>query len=281
MTVRVLHALPFLSSRIPLNAPPPVHGCISDRNRSAGQLQLSAHVPTLILVPLALIAPACSKAPEAVAESGSAAEVAREGVGAQPSSQDPDWRDERKHRALLGLSYESGRAVPVAEELREVLAGLDAADLPRLITEGREALGENRTLAAIALFTRAALLTPEDPERYVELGRSLHASTLEHHASAAYRTGLELAPDHAELTFRVGDAAWRRGEFAEALALFGRAVRLDPDHSRAWGRLARAHFFAERDDAAWHAVHRAEELGEPIPPQLRDRLTARTPEPVR
>ncbi len=237
--------------------------------------------PKRLLVPLAVLTAACSKAPEAVPEPVSAQEVAHEGGGARPVSQDPDWKDERKRRALLGLSYESGRATPVPDELREVLAGLDAADLPRLIPEGRAALAGNRALDAIALFTRAALLTPEDPERYVDLGQSLHAFKLARQASAAYRTGLELAPDHAELNFRVGDAAWRGGDFEEAVALFERAVRLDPEHSRAWGRLVRAHCFAERDDAAWRAVHRAEELGEPIPPQLRDRLAARTPQPVR
>ena len=235
--------------------------------------------PVHYILPLLVLA--CSKAPEAVIESVPAAEVASEEGGAMPIFHSPGWKDERKRRAMLGLSYESGRAVPVPDEVRDVLAGLGAADLPRLIAEGHAALAENRVLDAIAVFTRATLLTPEDPERYVELGRSLHVFRLEHHASAAYRTGLELAPDHSELTFLVGDAAWRDGELEEAVALFERAVRLDPEHSRAWGRLARAHFFAERDDGAWRAVHRAEELGEPIPPQLRDRLAGRTPEPVR
>jgi Flp pilus assembly protein TadD len=171
--------------------------------------------------------------------------------------------------------------VAVPDEARTVLADLTAQDLPDLIARGRDALAENRALDATARFTRAALLAPEDPERYVDLGHALHASRLERQAFAAYRTGLDLAPEHAELTFLVADAAWRGGEFEDAMGLFARATQLDREHGGAWGRLARGHFFAGRDDAAWRCVHRAEELGETIPPQLRERLAARTSEPVR
>jgi hypothetical protein len=63
--------------------------------------------------------------------------------------------------------------------------------------------------------------------------------------------------------------------------LFERTVRLYPEHGASWGRLARAYFFTERDEAAWKAVHRAEMFGEPIPIQLRERLVSRSPEPMR
>ncbi len=232
---------------------------------------------------LVLFAVACSTSPESLEEADLRPAVGTGGGGAAPPTPDASWKSERKRLAMLGLEYqigeEEGRVVPAADEAREVLAGLGPADLDRLIAEGLAARAENRALDAIALTTRAVLLAPEDAERYLELGESLDGFLLEEQALAAYRTGLELSPKHVELTLRVGDAAWRRGSFDKAVSLFHRATELDPDSGEAWSQLARAHFFAGRDDACWRAMHRAEALGESVPPQLRAQLSARTPEP--
>ena len=228
---------------------------------------------------LGLVAAACSKAPQARSttdEGIGRSEAEGESPGLEPVS---DWRSERKRVAMLGLSYETGRAVPVPDEVRQVLSGLSAADVERLVAEGRTAFEENRALDAIALFTRAALLDPDAPARYLDLGAALLAFKLEQQATAAYETGRELAPDDAELVFRVGDMAWRRAETDRAVALFERAVELDPNHGPAWGRLARIRYFEQQDDLAWQAIHRARELGEPMPVQLIAELATRTPDP--
>lgn len=232
---------------------------------------------------LVLFAVACSKSSESPEEANPRPAVDVGGGGAAPIAPETSWKSERKRLAMLGLDYqtsaEGGRVVPAPREAREVLAGLGPADLDRLVAEGRAARAENRALDAIALGTRAVLLAPADAERYLELGEALHGFQLEDQALAAYRTGLELSPKHVKLTLRVGDAAWRRGSFDEAASLFQRATELDPESGEAWSLLVRAHFFAERDDACWLAVHRTEILGEEVPPQLRAQLSARTPEP--
>ncbi len=229
-----------------------------------------------LLLATSLLASSCSETPrpEAAGASGPTLDVG----GAEPVS---NWKSERKRLAMLGLDYDSGRAVVVPREALEVLTGLSETDLPALRTEGAAQTQANDMLAAIATYTRIVLLEPGVAANYVPLGQSLLGFKLERQADAAYRTGLEVGPTSAELNFRVADFDWRAGNFAEALAGFERAVELDPDHAASWGRIARAHFFAERDVDAWTAVHRAEKLGEPMPPQLRDRLAARTPEPAR
>ena len=236
-----------------------------------------------------LAAAACSETPEGALAPQSLADSpdtraavvpaeARASAGLEPVG---DWRDERKRIAMLGLTYDSGRAVPVASEVPDVLAGLRKADVPRLIEEGRAAFAENRALDAIPAFTRVVLLEPEVADHYVELGAALYLVKLEKQTIAAFETGLEIDPSHAELNFRVADMADRANDDERAVALYERAIALDATHGRAWGRLARIHFFEQSDDAAWQAIHRAEDLGEAIPVQMKKLLSDRTPEPAR
>lgn len=196
-----------------------------------------------------------------------------------------NWKAERKRLAMRGLRYDSGRVCVDETEGPGVLASLGDASVPAirtsLLREGRVALGENRALDAIALFTRLVLLEPRVAEHYVPLGRALLSFNLEAQAIAAWETGLELDPEHAQLNFHVADMAYRGGDRARARQLFERATRVDPNHGPAWGRLARMAFLEGSDEAAWHAVHRAESAGETVPKVLRARLAARSPEPRR
>jgi len=230
-----------------------------------------SETPKGALAPQRLPDPSDSKAAVVPAET-------KPSAGLEPVS---DWRDERKRIAMLGLSYETGRAVPVASEVPGVLAGLGDGDVPRLLEEGRAAYAENRALDAIPAFTRVVLLEPTVAGHYVELGTALYSFKLEKQAIAAFETGLALDPNDAELNFRVADMADRANDDERAVALYQHAIALDATHGRAWGRLARIHFFEQDDDAAWQAIHRAEELGEAIPVQMRKLLSDRTPEPAR
>ena len=233
----------------------------------------------VLLTAVPVLALGCSESPDVVQASAPAApEAAPENGGLEPVT---NWKSERKRIAMLGLAYDSGRAVPVPEEADEVLAGLDAGDVGRFVAEGRAALEVNDALAAIPAFTRAALLDPGPAERWLDLGKALRAFKLESQSRAAWETGLEANPDDVELLFHVADMDARLGDTERAIELFERAVELDPGHGGAWGRLARIHYYANDDGAAWTAFHRAEDNGEPMPPQMRDLLASRTPEPLR
>ncbi len=205
------------------------------------------------------------------------------GDGAGAFAPDTSWKSERKRRSMLGLAYGSGRAVVVPSEAAALQEAVEepAGSIRLLQKEGHAALGENRALDAIALFTKAVLLEPTVAEHYIPLGRALLSFKLEAQARAAWETGHELDPENAQLTFHVADMAYRKGDHERASRLFDRTVQLDPQHAAAWGRLARLAYFEEDDDKAWRATWRAEELGETIPALLRARLAARSPEPLR
>ncbi len=190
-------------------------------------------------------------------------------------------KNERKRLAMLGLDYGSGRAVRVPAEAEALLFGLSPSNLQALAAEGQAALDENRALAAIPAFTKVVLLEPNMAEHYLPLGFALRAFKLESQAIAAWETGHELDPTHPDLAFRVADMAHRYGDSARAITLYNQTVKTHPGHGPTWGRLARLRYFEESDDAAWDAIHRAEELGEPIPLVMRSSLAARSPEPKR
>lgn len=186
---------------------------------------------------------------------------------------------------MLGLAYDSGRAVVVPSEATSLLASIentaDADLLPALLREGHEALGENRALDAIAIFTKAVLLEPKVADHYAPLGRALQAFNLESQAVAAWETGHELDSEHSQLAFHVADMAYRLGNPKRARTLFERNVSVNPNHAASWGRLARLSYFENSDDDAWRQIHRAEELGETIPAVMRARLAMRSSEPQR
>jgi len=199
--------------------------------------------------------------------------------GARPVS---DYKDERKRAALLGLAYESGRAVLVPEEARRLVAGPDAAASAREARLAEELTRENRILEAVAARTRAVLLAPEDARRYLELGDTLLLPKgWDDKAEAAYRTSLDLDPSDPDAHARLGNVLWRAGERDAAIAALSEAVRLEPGHGAAHKLLAKIHFLLREDAGAWREIHLAERAGEAIPPQMRAQLASRSPEPER
>lgn len=192
-----------------------------------------------------------------------------------------DWKSERKRLALRGLAYDSGRALVVPAEAREVVPVPDPAQVDEALSAGRALFAANDQLGAVAAYTRAVLHDPAGADGYLGLGEALLLLKLDAEAEAALRSGLARAPRSAELTYRLADVCWRRGERDEAARGFAAAVALDPQHVAAWERLLRVHFYAADDAAAWGALRRVEDLGGAVPAQLRAALSARTPEPPR
>lgn len=200
------------------------------------------------------------------------------GLGLSPASA---GKNERKHQAMKGLDYSSGRAVRVPEDAAGVLAAAGSPTVASSLAAGHRALQANLAIDAIKGFTRAVLLEGEAADHYHHLGLALRAIKLESEARAAWETGHELDPTHVELSFRTADMAYRFDDRERAIALFGQTVELDPNHGPSWGRLARIWYFDGADQKAWDAIHRADDLAESIPSVMRARLSARTPDPRR
>jgi tetratricopeptide (TPR) repeat protein len=88
-------------------------------------------------------------------------------------------------------------------------------------------LGDFR--AAIEHCGRAIELEPRLPEAYLHLGNSLLAINALIEADAAYRAGLEIAPDHAALHRAHAMVERALGRLADAQASARRALALHPD----------------------------------------------------
>ncbi len=233
-------------------------------------------------IALALCAAACSPGPETVPPVPSS-EVASAQSSSPLGGVEPvaNWKSERKRIAMLGLRYDGSSVERVDSEAQSVLTGLSAADLPRLIEEATAEYEANRQLDAIATWTQVALLEPAEADHYFHLGLALRGFKLESQAHAAFQHGLRLQPDHVELSLSVANLEWGAAEFDQAVERYGAVLDIDENNVDAWGRLARAHFYAERDSEAWDAIHRTQDLGGRIPAQMIALLSARTPDPTR
>ncbi|MEM9379356.1 MAG: tetratricopeptide repeat protein [Planctomycetota bacterium] len=186
------------------------------------------------------------------------------------------WKSERKRIARLGLAYDTGRAVRAEAEARDVLEGLDAEDIESLEAAAKAEYARNDQLAAIASWTRVVLLEPT-PERWVSLGRSLRGFKMADEAEAAFRTALDLDPDHASAVLEVAQLDAGHGDFAAAIDLYRRAAELAPRDGEPWARLARLHFLGGDDALAREAVVAAQARGARVPSQLIAALEERSP----
>lgn len=206
---------------------------------------------------------------------GAQSSSGRDPGGLAPAGSDP--KAEREARALRGLRYGDGTVERDEPAASEILAGLIDVDLPGLLVSGAEAVEENRGLAAIEPFTRAVLLAPENPEAFLGLGRALRTSHLEDQATAAWETGLRLAPSQPELMFLVADMADRRGERQRAEALWRRVTKVadasDAALGKSWARLARLLHLDGRREEALVAVSQAKTLGASFPAALLEEPT--------
>lgn len=88
----------------------------------------------------------------------------------------------------------------------------------------------------------------DDPDALFERGNELDGLGRRDEAVAAWRRVVELEPGHAEAWFYLGVAAKERGEWQEAIALFDRAIALDPDEPS--GPHCRGHMYQEIGDDA-------------------------------
>ena len=190
------------------------------------------------------------------------------------------YRAELLRQAMRGLRYDSGR-VEIDEPVAATVA--ERGTLEQAMAEydrGQELLRHNRRIQAIEAHTRAVLIAPEAAVLYEGLGTALLAKQQGPEAIAAYRSALDLDPDSVTVRFNLAQALQRAGQFDVAVDTLNEVLGLEPDHAGAHGRLAILLYYLQRDAEAWVHVHRAESLGATVPPQFRELLARRTPEPV-
>ncbi len=188
-----------------------------------------------------------------------------------------DYRHERTRLAMRGLTYDTGRVV-VDEDLAATIAERgddEAADAE--FQRGEDLLAHNYRTDALAAYTRAVLIMPDEAYLYVGLAEALIFKGKDSQAEAALRTAIDLGPDQADWHWRLADTLQRQGRLDEARLEFEQTLQRDPSHAAAHGRLAVLAYYAQDDDAAWNHIAAAEDAGYEIPPQLKTLLEGEMP----
>ncbi len=126
--------------------------------------------------------------------------------------------------ALAAARWENGR---LAEAERAYARALEVTRRSPAVLHplGRMLVWSGRPDQAVTLLEEARAEAGDDPLLLVDLARALDAADRPREAIAAYRTALELAPEHAEARYRLGLLLARSGDRAGAereLALYGR-----------------------------------------------------------
>jgi tetratricopeptide (TPR) repeat protein len=166
---------------------------------------------------------AATQLARALAAAGRGAEAIRHYEGLMVRNPSAATLDE-----LAALLAGLGRYEASANRYRELLGRTPVnARLHANLAHVLHCLGDFR--AAIEHCGRAIELDPRLPEAHLHLGNSLLALNALHEADAAYRAGLEIAPDHAALHRAHAMVERALGLLADALASARRALALHPE----------------------------------------------------
>jgi tetratricopeptide (TPR) repeat protein len=198
------------------------------------------------------------------------------GEGTAPPS---EYRKALLWQAMRGLRYDSGR-VEIDEPVAVTIAERGTPEEAMIEYErGKSLLRQNQRIQAIEAHTRAVLIAPDEAVLYEGLGEALLTKQKTSEAIAAFRTALDIDPQSVAARFNLARGLQRTRQFADAAEELREVIRLEPGHVQAHSRLAILLYYLGDDGGAWAQVHAAESLGSSVPPQFRQLLARRTPEP--
>ena len=126
------------------------------------------------------------------------------------------------------------RPDPLMQAMRDSLQSPSAYE-----REGIQALGSGDWEAAAAAFRRGIELAPENPSLRHRLGTALFMMGNQREGQAQFEEALRVSPQYAEAHYSLGLILEGSGRFEEALHRFSTAVRHEPSYVEARVRLAR------------------------------------------
>ena len=126
------------------------------------------------------------------------------------------------------------RPDPLMQAMRNSLQSPSAYE-----REGIQALGAGDWEAAVAAFRRGVELAPENPALRHRLGTALLMMGNDREGRAQFEEALRVSPQYAQAHYSLGLLLEGEGRFEEALHRFSTAVRHEPSYVEARVRLAR------------------------------------------
>jgi tetratricopeptide (TPR) repeat protein len=159
--------------------------------------------------------------------------------------------------ALAYQHHQAGRLAEAGGIYRQILAQQpDNVDVLHLM--GLAAMQARRIEMAVACLSRAAKLSPAEPEYQHNLGLALAASGDHAAAVDAYRNAIQLNADFPDAHYNLGNALLKLKRFDEAIDAYQIAVQSRPQHVDAHinlgSALAGAARYAEAIDAFRQAI---------------------------
>ncbi len=137
------------------------------------------------------------------------------------------------------------RPDPLMQAMRQSLESPSAYE-----REGIQALGGGDWEAAAAAFRRGIELAPENPSLRHRLGTALFMMGNDREGRAQFEEALRVSPEYAQAHYSLGLLLEGEGRFEEALHRFSTAVRHEPSYVEARVRLARLLRRMERPNEA-------------------------------
>jgi tetratricopeptide (TPR) repeat protein len=194
---------------------------------------------------------------------------------AGPMNDKERMQAEQWARATAGLDFDAaGGRVAV-----EPIFPRDEAAAARHLAQAHELLASNRTMDAMEQYGLAARQQPDLADAYVGLGAALKVKGKLDEATAAFRTALDHDDRNVEARYQLAMTLWDPATQQEAITEMNAVLAIDDGFAKAHERLAIWNYYVADYDTAWQHVHRAEELGQELPPQFMALLNGQMSDP--
>ena len=172
------------------------------------------------------------------------------------SARDPrSWTARYNLAAALIQSGQPSDAIPLLEQV----AAERPAEAPvlSLLGSAREAAGD--TAKALEAYQRALAADPESSDRYLDYTRLLMELDRYDESSQLLLDGLKFVKDSYALQMRLGSVRLTTGNYEQARAAFGAALKEHPELPLAYIAIARSYFKEGRDADAVRVLAQAHE----------------------
>lgn len=140
---------------------------------------------------------------------------------------------------IFPQSVAQARGIEQSGKIAEAEAACDRIlereprNAPALFRRGMLAWEAARLEEAAGYLRRAVAAAPAEAAYHSAFGRVLQKQRLWEGALTSHAIAVTLAPQDAEIRFRLGHAQWEAGQFTAARATLGQAMQLDPAHAAA------------------------------------------------
>ena len=183
---------------------------------------------------------------------------------------------ERWDSATTGIRFDASSGL-VAVDTLATGSSIQAATL---LAEADRLFDENRLMEAMDQFVLAVRNDDALAEGYVGIGRVARRKGKLNESLAAFRTALDRGGDHQGARFELAMTLWNDAQHDAAIAQMNRVLLAEDEHPNAHERLAVWSYYVGEHETAWEHLHRAQDLGQPVPAQLVGLLEKKMPDPI-